>query len=367
MSQAEETLKIDYVLGNDIICDESVNYDAFISGTPQHSAGIDEPLSPVFHSSPAKQSTTTRANGDIIKEFVTCYKNISSRIKEQLLNYFFKLAIMEHGSKFLNFVSADFLDKSMNAMLTLFKAGKHNLVYHLCECLEHQDSSQNTRLPLDQMPYGLLDYNIRFFASSQTRQLKCEEHYASWTDTMFAHFGHKWLCLHRGPVWQYVEKDEVAKPNESLVKIALDESGIDLELEMFNGDVMPVSESEVNISLESEDSCLLSSEVITKNQEKSFKSTGYMEDEFCSTQDKHTEYVVDGVNDDENIPSVPTLWTSLTEDHVLEIQNCLSNPKEMQRHHGIKPTFKTGVKQRNSAMFDPLKVCMGSIIVTKWK
>ena len=36
---------------------------------------------------------------------------------------------------------------------------------------------------------GLRDYNIRFFASSQTRQLDCEEHYASWTETMFAHFG----------------------------------------------------------------------------------------------------------------------------------------------------------------------------------
>ena len=30
-----------------------------------------------------------------------------------------------------------------------------------------------------------------------------EAHYASWLETMFAQFGHKWLCLRRGPAWQY--------------------------------------------------------------------------------------------------------------------------------------------------------------------
>ena len=69
---------------------------------------------------------------------------------------------MEHGSKFLNFVASDSLDKSLNAILTLFEAGKHNLVYYLCECLQQQETSGSTRLPLDQMPYGLLHYNIRF-------------------------------------------------------------------------------------------------------------------------------------------------------------------------------------------------------------
>ena len=46
---------------------------------------------------------------------------------------------MEHGSKFLNFVASDFLDKILNAMLTLFEAEKHNLVYHLCECLQQKN------------------------------------------------------------------------------------------------------------------------------------------------------------------------------------------------------------------------------------
>ena len=68
LSQAEASLKIDYVSGNDIICDNNVNYDAFTTGTPQRSISIDEPLSPVFHSSPAMhENTTTHATGDIVK------------------------------------------------------------------------------------------------------------------------------------------------------------------------------------------------------------------------------------------------------------------------------------------------------------
>ena len=38
----------------------------------------------------------------------------------------------------------------------------------------------------------------------------------------------------------------------------------------------------------------------------------------------------------------------------------------MQKHHGIGPTLKTGAKQRNSGIFDPLKVSMAIMIVTKW-
>ena len=53
------------------------------------------------------------------------------------------------------------------------------------------------------MPYGLLDYNIRFVAKGSRQNLGFEEHYALWLMTMFSHFGHKWLCLHRGPAWQY--------------------------------------------------------------------------------------------------------------------------------------------------------------------
>ena len=103
----------------------------------------------------------------------------------------------------------------------------------------------------------------------------------------------------------------------------------------------------------------------TQRIKKSFTSSKSVEDEFCFTQDKPTVCVVNGVSDDGTRPPVPTLLTSLTEDDVFNIQNCLSNPQEMQKHHGIEPTLKTGAKQRNSGIFYPLKVSMAIMIVTK--
>ena len=38
-------------------------------------------------------------------------------------------------------------------------------------------------------------------------KLEMEHHYAVWQETMLAHFGHKWIALNRGPMWQYDEDD----------------------------------------------------------------------------------------------------------------------------------------------------------------
>ena len=114
-------------------------------------------------------------------------------------------------------------------------------------------------MPLGRMPIGLIDYNIRFFASNCTEKIGYEEHYGLWLDTMFAQFGHKWLCLHRGPAWQYeMQVDENLSNNEnsgekSLLEMALGQSEVNLgdgdfsELfgtsnlsELSNGDEYPI-------------------------------------------------------------------------------------------------------------------------------
>ena len=130
---------------------------------------------------------------------------MTPRLRSQLLNHLFKIAIIENeGHDVLQFVKTDFLVSSLSAIKTLFTHGKHNLIYGLSKCFE----GEVPRMALNQMPFGLLDYNIRFFAKGNTQMLGIEEDYVSWLVTMFSHFGHKWLCLHRGPAWQYeVEAD----------------------------------------------------------------------------------------------------------------------------------------------------------------
>ena len=141
-----------------------------------------------------------------MEEFIGNFKNgMSHRIRTQLLNHLLKITIVDsEGLDFYKFVNNDFLSSSLSGMKTLFMNSKQNLIFYLSKCFE----GPHPRLPINQMPYGLLDYNIRFFARDSSQNLGIEEHYASWLATMFSRFGHKWLCLHRGPAWQYkVQQD----------------------------------------------------------------------------------------------------------------------------------------------------------------
>lgn len=201
LSEAEDCLKIDYVFGGDEL---NVREECQEDKSPQTSPLVDEVLSPVFASSPrvSADDEFPLHIGDIIRKFVACFKRaMSYRLKNQLLNYLFKLVVMDTGGiDLFNFVNPDFIQTSLNAMNVLHDEKKHNLILKLCQCFQMDESKLSTRMPMDKMPFGMIDYNVRFFASSQTRKIICEEHYACWLETMFAHFGHKWLCLHRGPV-----------------------------------------------------------------------------------------------------------------------------------------------------------------------
>ena len=58
------------------------------------------------------------------------------------------------------------------------------------------------------MPFGLIDYNVKFFAADSSQKLGIEDHFVQRLSTMFAHFGHQRMCLFCGPYWQYgVQED----------------------------------------------------------------------------------------------------------------------------------------------------------------
>lgn len=184
---------------------------------------------------------------------------------------------------------------------------------------------------------------------------------------MFARFGHKWLCLHRGPVWQYEECEEREMgPVKSLVEIALDESGINLE-SLESGDVeVTVSQSEYEQSfnedflshgesleaMESTFHCLslsghpsdhvdsgellrddglqLSSMDVPPVLPVHNGSSSIVHD--CSRESEQTNVL--GEN---QTFRVPHLWTHVTENDRIEMENGLISPKEMEKYHGIQP------------------------------
>lgn len=207
LSEAEEELQIDYI-NNDIPSDFGAVHQ---TNSPQRPATAipDNTLSPIFCCSPTKRTQPLASSvGDLVQEFVWNFKNcMSHRLRTQLLNHLLKITIVDSEElDFYKFVNNDFLSSSLSGMKTLFMNSKQNLIFYLHKCFE----GPHPRLPINQMPYGLLDYNICFFARESTQNLGIEDHYASWLATMFSHFGHKWLCLHRGPAWQC----EVQQDNE---------------------------------------------------------------------------------------------------------------------------------------------------------
>ena len=62
-----------------------------------------------------------------------------------------------------------------------------------------------TRMPIMRMPFGLISYKLscEFFSHDDVTNLHALEDYIKWMETMYAHFGNKWACLHNGPMWSY--------------------------------------------------------------------------------------------------------------------------------------------------------------------
>ena len=102
-------------------------------------------------------------------------------------------------------------------MINLEKAKRSNILYGMARCfgLEGRDG-EVSRLPLDKMPTGYLEY-ITFFYNAPEKSIvsqsscssdlinvfkigqvpKCPTDYFQWAETMLSNFGSRWLCLHR--------------------------------------------------------------------------------------------------------------------------------------------------------------------------
>ncbi len=374
----------------------------------------DECLSPIFNCSPnagAKRHTSSVTVGDVIKDFVLCFSSsMSLRMKMQVLHHIFKQCVIaEDGQDFFRFVNNDFLPRSLGAMKTLFRESKPNLIYGLSKCFE----GTSPRMSLNRMPYGLIDYNIRFFASDTTVNLHMEEHYASWLEAMYTQFGHKWLCLHRGPMWQYErgadwEKDlpTTNDPEHStdvvevdIIREALQHSSIDLDtappdnmeegLEIFEH----VDLSICNLSIT--DNTVTTPTTCEDLQTDSpiFPSPEFVNEEVYLEMIEHVDLSICNLSISDNAlttptscedlqtdsPSIPSpefvneeeplqvshLWTSMSKGDKQDMALGLVSCKELEKLHGIQATSKGSRRQHNPDMYDPLKVsCITNTVFT---
>ena len=103
LSAAEEALQINYI-NNEIDFGAITDHH---TSTPQRPATAihDNPLTPIFQCSPAKDARPLPSNvGDLIQEFISNFKNcMSHRLHTQLLDHLLKITIVESkGLDFLN-------------------------------------------------------------------------------------------------------------------------------------------------------------------------------------------------------------------------------------------------------------------------
>lgn len=157
-----------------------------------------------------------------------------------------------------------------------------------------------------------------------------EEHYASWLETMLSQFGHKWLCLHRGPVWQYEVEPQVGVYT--------------YEVDWSNVDIIQSALEQSSLSLEESSDSLMDGESVAVP--------------FCSSpsleENVHEENLhhADGVED---VVHVSHLWNRVPESARQEMEQGLVSPQEMEKLHSIQPNSST-TSRRNPYMYDPLKV-----------
>jgi hypothetical protein len=353
LSEAEEAFNIDYIRSDTLKVETSGRN--LRSPSTNNSVGLSHssPMSPIFTCSTVPDTSEVFC-GDAVKNFLTCLTTMSSRLKEQLLNYIFKqILIGSYGMDFCTFVTDNFLNSSLSAMKLLFDGKKANLILKLSNCFE----GPSPRMPIDRMPFGLLDYNIKFFSSLSSANIKMEGHYSSWLDTMFAHFGHKWLCLHRGPTWQYEtcaeqvkdieQKEESSTTDDNIIEKALMLSSIDLEDSIDNVDDINISMCNMSLSTSDE----ISSFYIMPHNEEDIPLVSTQTIECADTDDPPV--VIS--------PAVSHLWTSLSSNDSREIELGLVSPEQMEQFHNIVP-MANPTRRRNPAIFNPLKVCANMVL-----
>ena len=91
----------------------------------------------------------------------------------QLITYLLKVFIEStYGLNFLHFIDY-IIETVISGVITLYSNGK-NLLYMFLKTL-----SEN-KLKIDRMPFGLIDYNLRFFHTESAVKLEMEDHYAVW-------------------------------------------------------------------------------------------------------------------------------------------------------------------------------------------
>lgn len=97
------------------------------------------------------------------------FKKIPETEKSSILDSMFKTVCKESNMKQQ---PNTFVTLSIQSMTTLEKKGKPNLLFDLAKCLgTTRPNSDETLLPMNRMPFGLIQHQLQFFSATDVRQV----------------------------------------------------------------------------------------------------------------------------------------------------------------------------------------------------
>ena len=329
LEEAEDSYKIDYFEGQQEASDAAATK---ATSTPLKSPlhNLSGNLSPIFHQSPLKNVTPEISTGDLIKLMMNGFLKMTRLQREQFLSYLFCIHLSHDVGVNDGYIPANFLQLAGSSFKNLQVAGKENTLYFLARSVgELRPDGSGPRMPLDRMPFGLIHHNLQFFAKDNVSNIHPCEHYAEWLTTMFAHFGHKWDKLYRGPMWSY------------------DGDSSDEE-----GDV-PLTEPQTSQSLDN---------VVTQDSEEPTSACSNRPfdgmDDLLSQAVRETEGLEElmcnpGTQDVEPSPEISSLWSGLSASDLADLEQASDSPLQVEQLHNARPSR---TRKRKHAKRDPMKV-----------
>lgn len=329
VDEAEEKLGINY-FGDDKL------------SSPNDSS-LRESHSSLIHASPVHNPIPKKIlPGNFLESVIEQFKKLSPCQRLQLLSQLYEEVATQDFSKDLKwFIPKDYVKLSLHGMQNLQSKGKSNTIFHLCKCIgEVRPDGSTTRMPIMRMPFGLISYNCEFFSREDVTNLHASEDYIQWMETMYAHFGNKWACLHNGPMWSYDkdENDEETRDSDSINENVVAGEGNDQFAQIDNGSIACAGEhGEVSASPDLITQAMLSADCLPSLP----GNEGNEESTMSRTVDANR--------------SVSLIWSGMTTDGIPEYREeaSVAQALENQERHGV-----TSVNSKRVALKrDPLTVC----------
>lgn len=309
--------------------------------------------------SPLANSMDNPLPGSVLNVVSSGFMNLSSRQRQQLLIHLFHkwLTCDIHEDLSGHYVPFTFLPLLANAMKVLCLNKKKNLLHLASRCFgELRPEEDIPRMPLDRMPFGLIEHNLSFFASDNVDCLQAPDDYKAWCQSMYTLFGNKWAAMHCGPMWHFEKtesstdatpKDVVSQAHEEKESSTEDTTSDILSQaieQTFGSDVFfyqgsnDVTVSTANLSREKPANQNALKSLDSQHVTPSDPSSG-MSDVSCNSTFQQAP--------------ASTLWSTLSEGQRREEQLTGSiSQMELENMHGVRPVTQVGQHTEKK----PLKV-----------